>query len=53
MLVFANTIENEIDYFSGFDLGKDIKAIYVSVYTENSKKKSRTKQYPDGWLFSV
>ena len=53
MLVFANTIENEIDYFSEFDIGKDIKAIYVSVYTENAKKKSRTKQYPDGWLFPV
>ena len=38
MLVFTNTIENEIDYFSKFDIGKDIKAIYVSVYIENSKK---------------
>jgi hypothetical protein len=52
MLVFTNTIDKEIDYFKNLRLNRDkeIKKIYVAVYTEKRKKIKRMKQYPEGWL---
>jgi hypothetical protein len=45
MLVFANTIKNEIDYFSKIKDKKDVKIIYVIVYEENNKKKIKIKKF--------
>lgn len=50
MLVFANTIEGEIDYFKALNRNKGIKIIYVAVFEDGYKKKIRIKQYPDKWL---
>jgi hypothetical protein len=52
MLVFTNTIDREINYFKDLELDKDkeIKKIYVAVYTEKGKKIKRIKQYPESWL---
>jgi len=50
MLVFANTIEREIDYFKALNRNKGIKIIYVAVFRDGDKKKIRIKQYPDKWL---
>ena len=47
MLVFANTIEKEVDYFYKIKTNKDVKIIYVSVHEENNKKKIKIKRFPD------
>lgn len=50
MLVFSNTIENEIDYFKDLDPKKGVNIIYVAVYAENGKKMKLERQFPEGWL---
>jgi len=47
MLVFANTIENEVDYFEKIKDNKDVNIIYVVVYEENNKKKIKIKRNPN------
>ena len=50
MLVFANTIKNEVDYFTKIKNNKDVKIIYVAVYEENNKKKIKIKTIPISFL---
>lgn len=47
MLVFANTIKNEVDYFAKIKDTKDVNVIYVVVYEDNNKKKIKIKRYPN------
>ena len=47
MLVFANTIKNEVDYFAKIKDFKDVNIIYVVVYEEKNKKKIKIKRYPN------
>ena len=51
MLVFANTIKNEVDYFAKIKDTKGINIVYVVVYEENNKKR-RTFIFSSHSLFS-
>ena len=50
MLVFTNSLKNKINYFEGFPLDGDIKAIYIAP-KKIGEKKLVIEEYPSGWLY--
>ncbi|MCK4717627.1 MAG: hypothetical protein KAT70_03070 [Thermoplasmata archaeon] len=53
MLVFANTIAREIDYFASIPPDSCVNIVYCTVWEESGEKRKRVVLYPNGWLDDV